>query len=925
MAAINAADVSIDVSGNIRWTGAATTPRHTVLEFIQFLQDKQDDGQAAGDDILDITVDTPFDRSTDQIVTLNSPFNIDDTFAMHLYDGSVSQTDPTFGGETLYSGLRVIGPVETGTQYIIIQNGKVLPAFWGTGINAEPAPSLVFSRHLVKSKFAGSEIDGQRITVLARELSDQYRRFPVTLGTGNAVAAIGNGADIFNTSSDTTIGSWTTVVNTEGFQELNIDGTGAAGQEYYSQWDVGSQTINDTYERAKWISQRAHIADQTGGTPTGADFIINNGTITGQAQSFIPPSGVGLTEKIVEARFQIKRTGTPSGNVYAELYDSDDGSPGIPTGAVLARSEDVLGSSITTSYETVIFRFNLKDPSDGSDQAAGLDLSNAEYYVALRSTVAGDGSNHFDVEGASTDQDATMDRAEDNAGWTGSATSDLNITVRSCPPIHGVPGEIFQGINVEVGYDGETGTGVAENNIVMWGTKVFYDTLVGGPFFPGEEVTFRDEGAGNALKSGGIVLYDDGVDELIVALDSPGAGVIDDNDLIEGLQSGATAAINVGGGAIEDEDLSGGTGILLAKDDNGTAGELYLQVLTGVNPVDNNRIRRDDTSGDPLADYVDATATINTRTLIPEFIGTSTGSNIIGAYGIGFDPNDVGSSDRFTSLDNASRIPPNNVQFTVSGLVSGEDRVLVGPRSGTTLDRGQWLVSTALTTLTETSLVVKTGTDTVPFPDAEENWPATGIGDDVSRLRIERNDGIYARVPYDSHDGTDTFTLGTPVNAAVQIDVVAAAGTFTRASGSFITDGFDPGCTFTGSGFANGGNNAQFVVDTVTATVITVVDNTGMVNETGSGDEVLTSDGWNFSTGQNGDNAAVNNDVFIAFIDKLASATSISFTGVHGGTNRDLFVRVRDGGGTPIKTFESTAAQFLATPQTVAAVRTADS
>ena len=38
---------------------------------------KQDDEQASGDDKLDITVDTPFDRSTDQIVTLNSPFNID--------------------------------------------------------------------------------------------------------------------------------------------------------------------------------------------------------------------------------------------------------------------------------------------------------------------------------------------------------------------------------------------------------------------------------------------------------------------------------------------------------------------------------------------------------------------------------------------------------------------------------------------------------------------------------------------------------------------------------------------------------------------------------------------------------------------------------------------------------------------------------
>ena len=838
MAAITDADVSIDASGNIRWTGAATTNRHTVLEFIQWLMDKQDDEQAAGDDLLDITVDTPFNRSTDQILTLNSPFNIDDTFASHLYDGSVSQTEPTLGGETLWSGLNVIGPVETGTEYMIRQNGKILPSFWGTGINPEASPSLVFSRHLVRSKFAGSEIDSQRILVLARELGDQYRRFPVTLGTGNSVAAIGNGADIFNTTSDATLAGYTTIVNTEGFQELDIDGTGASGQEYYSQWDVGSQTINDTYERTKWISQRSHTTDLTGGTPTGADFVIDNATIVGQAQSFIPAS---VTEKLVEVRANIKiLAGTPTGPIYCELWDSDDVGSQLaePTGGVLARSEDIIHSSITSTYEEVIFRFNLFDPSDGTDQSAGLDLANVEYFAVFRHPTGTSGDN-FSLQGASTDQDSTMNQADDTAAvWTAAATDDIDITIKSSPPIHGVPGELFQGINIEVGFDGETGTGVAENNIVLWGTKVNYDGLSGGPFFPGEEVTFRNE-SGGALKTGGHVLYDDGTDELIVALDTPGASVIDDNDDIEGLISGATAAINVAGGAIEDENLSGGTGIVLAKDDNGATGEVYLQVITGANPVNNNRIRRDDVSGDPLLDFVDSTTTLNTRTVSPEYVGTSTGSNIIGAYGIGFDPTDVGSSDLFTSLDNASRQPPNNVVFTVSGLVSGEDRVLVGPRTGTSLDRGQWLVSTALTGATETAVVIKTGTDTVPWSSNEINWPGTGESGDPSALRIQLDTGIYKNVDYTSHDSSDTFTI--------------------------------PSTDFTAP-----------------------------------------------------DDASVNNNVFMAFIDVLADAATETFTGVHGGVDRDLFVRVRDGGATPIKTFESTSAQFLSTPQTIAAIRTSD-
>ena len=834
MAAIVNGDVSIATNGDIRWTGAATTPTHTVLEFIQYLMDKQDDEQAAGNDLLDITVSTPFNRSTDQILTLNSPFNIDDTFATHLYDGSVSQTEPTVGGETLYSGLSVIGPVETGTEYMVIQDGKVLPAFWGTGINAEASPSLVFSRHLVRSKFADTQTNGQRITVLARELGDQYRRFPVTLGTGNSVAAIGNGADIFNTKTDATIAGFTTITNTEGFQEIDIDNTGAAGQEFYSQWNIGSQTVNDTYERTKWISQRSHTADLTGGTPTGADFVIDNATIVGQAQSFIPVSGTEDLTKIV-AKIKVL-AGTPTGVIYCELWDSDDAASQLaePTGGVLARSEDVLASAITSAYEDVIFRFNQFDPSDGTDQSAGLALGNAEYFAVFRH-LDGTAGNNFSLEGASTDQDATMNQADDTAAvWTASATDDINITVKSSPPIHDIAGERFEGINIEVGFDGEIGTGVAEDNIVMWGTLITYDALVSGPFLPGEYITIK---TGSTLASGAKVLYDDGVDELVLLLDSPSASVLTDNDVITTVRGAAetTAAINI---TITDDNLSGGTGILLAKDDNGAAGELYLQVVTGVNPVNNNKIRRDDVSGDPLLDRCDATTTLNTRTVSPEYLGTSTGSNIIGAYGIGFEAADVGASDRFTSLDNASRIPPNNVVFTVSGLVSGEDRVLVGPRTGTSLDTGQWLLNTALVGATETAVVVKTGTDTVPWPANEVNWPAAGGAGDPSALRVQLDNGIYKNQDYTSHDSSATFTIP--------------------------------------------------------------------------------------STAYNVDGAAVNNEVFLAFIDVLADATTEAFTGVHDTVDRDMFVRVRDGGATPIKTFENTSAQFLTTPQTIAAVRTSD-
>jgi hypothetical protein len=94
---------------------------------------------------------------------------------------------------------------------------------------------------------------------------------------------------------------------------------------------------------------------------------------------------------------------------------------------------------------------------------------------------------------------------------------------------------------------------------------------------------------------------------------------------------------------------------------------------------------------------------------------------------------------------------------------------------------------------------------------------------------------------FDKQEHHELINLKT-VNAGVQIDVDEPTGKFTRASGSFVTDGFVVGNEITGANFANGGNNAAFIIDTVSATEIVVVDNTGMVTETGSGDETLTSD-----------------------------------------------------------------------------------
>jgi hypothetical protein len=65
--------------------------------------------------------------------------------------------------------------------------------------------------------------------------------------------------------------------------------------------------------------------------------------------------------------------------------------------------------------------------------------------------------------------------------------------------------------------------------------------------------------------------------------------------------------------------------------------------------------------------------------------------------------------------------------------------------------------------------------------------------------------------------------------------------------------------------------------------------------------------------------ASINNKVFISYIDNIAAGTSITFTTIYNGA-RTLFARVRDGGVTPIKTFENT----VALGGSISAIRTPD-
>ena len=553
------ADWSISSTANIRYIGDAHTgasPSYaTVIEFHRALQDFADQQAASGDDLLDISVLTPSDRSTDNIITLLNNFNIDQTGSEHLYDGSIIQTN----GAEIWDGVVNFG---NASFISVLQDSAVLANdFWNSytpaGFNAD-ANQGISHRFMVRTRTAGADINGRRLLGTAHEYGKTYSEFPIN-GTarGNNVLALSEATDLNNVTASATVAGYTNIVNNkEGYSAIDVNNDGT-DDFFYSNWDRGSRTINDYYERTKYLTRRG-------------------------------------------------------------------------------------------SAET----------------------------------------------------------------------------------IYGLNGEIFRGITHQIVITAPSGTFVQPESL-SW---------------------------------------------------------------------------------------TGGTGQLLAIDSVTSGTEVWIQLLTGSAPAAASTITG---NGGGSA----TTGAVTSRTLSNVFSGVSTGTSIIGAYGLGIEATDLTASDKLFDLANVEVVPPNNVTFSVSGLVAGQDRVLVGPETGGALNKSQL---TLLTTLVAAETVA------VMNAAIPSDTPASGT------IRIV-NDGGYDRfIEYSSFTGA-TFTFTTTQNFA--------------------------------------------------------------------------------GTQENGA-ATAGNDVYITYIDKLAATSIETFTVVFN-TTRSLFVRVRDGGATPIKTFETTGTLGAAGGSTTV-IRTTD-
>lgn len=701
-----ASDFSVSLAGNIRYTGSGSC--HTVLALHRFLQDLADDASASGDDLADITTADPSSRAYDKLVTLLNGYNIDDVAARYLYDGSIVQDD----GDTIYDGIAVYAPA--GTELYIIQNGAVVaPNFWGTALNAD-ASQGISHRFMVKVRTGGADIDGRRLLGLCRTYGAQYDEFLVNgTASGNNVIALSTATDLNNQTAIATVAGYTTVTNTEGYRAIDADGNGTA-EHYFSEYNRAALTINQLYERTKWLSRiataDAFCAD------TGSNFAVGNASIVGQAQSF---ANGATAQYLVRVRVSLKKVGVPTGSLTVTLHAHSGtyGTSSVPTGAALATSAALDVATLTTSYQTIEVAF-----------ATPYEMSAATNYTLAVNYSAGDGSNYVHAQGLATTGTHAGNRSQTTGSWAATAGDDLLFYAYMSPKLYTVPGEVFRGVTHQL------------------------------------------------------------------ALTTPRSGTFS---------------------AVERISWTGGTGVLLAIDSTTAATACWIQVLTGTAPATGVLI-----TGASTATATTTGAAVG-RDIASPFVGQSTGSALLGAYGVGVESADLGANDRLTDLTNTVIVPPNNVTGTIYGLSSGDDRVLAMNDAGTTMDWGQLHLDGTLSGATVTSVVVA---EAIPV-----DTPATGW------LRITCNSGQRRLVAYTSW----------------------ATKTFTITSASFAAD-----------------------------------------------------------------NATTGNSCGIGYVDKLAAATSEAFTCVYSAP-RTIRARVRCGGSSPIKPFESTFT-LGSSGGSVTAIRTSD-
>ena len=430
--------------------GVAAANYVTVLELHRWLQDLADDASSVNDDFMDITRDTPTDKSFDTIINLINGFTLDTAFTTpaneYIYGGSIIQG----GGTDIWDGVAVVA--NRGCYVDVIQAGARLTGdFWNSTPNGETFRGINFdaatgksAQFMVKVRTAGADLDTKRLLFQTREWGKTYSEFKIP-GTGRGVNTVPltYANDLNNT---TLIGAlvsapFTTVVNlTAGYNAIDVNNDGT-NEFYYSKWDRGTTTINQFYEYLKYLTRRTASATLYGVVGELFRGITHSVTYTAQAGGNFTQGGTALSWG----------TGVTAGT-GAILADNDGGTTGtlyiqLLTGAVPTGT--MTQGAVTATAGTVVEQ-TVSTPACGQSTGSALvgsygfaleyaDLAKNDLLVALDGvarnppnnivfTVSGLAAGYSVIVAPSTGSAIQTNQFTLNGALTGAAVTAVVVT-----------------------------------------------------------------------------------------------------------------------------------------------------------------------------------------------------------------------------------------------------------------------------------------------------------------------------------------------------------------------------------------------------------------------------------------------------------------------------------------------------------------
>lgn len=200
------------------------------------------------DDLIPLRADTP------TLYTLINGWTFSAGSIQYLTSAALQDA----AGNNVWTNVQTLGSLATGTTLYIEQNGAVT---WTAS-----APGHI--NILLKTKNAGTEINGQNFTVYARKFQNTYDKFSTTGGAVVANVPLATAADIALDISQETIDAYTGLSITWGAASKDA-GDGAGAQPYTTVIDGGGKTLKEVYNWVQSELLKNSDIDDGAGTKLG--------------------------------------------------------------------------------------------------------------------------------------------------------------------------------------------------------------------------------------------------------------------------------------------------------------------------------------------------------------------------------------------------------------------------------------------------------------------------------------------------------------------------------------------------------------------------------------------------------------------------------------------------------------------------------